>query len=125
MRQRFKKVGIQLAAALLIGCIYAMFVRYTGFAVPCMFYEITGLKCPSCGVTRMSISILDLDFKTAYLSNQMLFLLSPLLVFLFGSYVLKYIKTGRWSLSKFQMVICAICIGLLLLFGIFRNVYGL
>ncbi len=125
MKQRTRKIGTGFAIAAAAGCAYAVFVKYTGLAIPCMIHLITGLKCPGCGVTRMCLSIMQLDFKNAYHSNQMLFVLLPVLSYLFGSYVLSYIRTGRWVMSKAQTLLTYICIGLLLLFTVYRNLYGI
>lgn len=125
MKQRIQKVVKFLAAAIAIGYTYAAFVRLTGLAVPCTLYQITGLKCPSCGVTRMSLSLMRLDFQSAYHSNQMLFVLLPVLLYLFGSYTLGYIRTGTWSMTKGRTVLIYICIGLLILFAVYRNIVGI
>ena len=123
MKQRIKKAGICLVIAVMIGYSYATFVKETGWALPCVIYTITGLKCPGCGVTRMCLSIMHLDFESAFLSNQMLFMLLPVLFFLFGSYTLEYIKAGSWSMSRGKTVLAYICIGLLLLYAVYRNIH--
>lgn len=125
MKQRTKKIGIYLVAAAAIGYIYAIFVKYTGLALPCVFHSITGLECPGCGITRMCVYLLHLDFKNAFYSNQMLFILLPVLAYLFGSYMLSYIRNGCFSMSKKQTVLTYICIGFLLLFAVYRNINGL
>ncbi len=47
-----------------------------GFSI-CIFYNITGVYCPSCGMTRAFVSLLNLDFKSAFMYNPM-FILVPL-----------------------------------------------
>ncbi|MGL5435839.1 MAG: DUF2752 domain-containing protein [Lachnospiraceae bacterium] len=125
MKQRIKRIGIWLGIAAVTGCTYAAFVTNTGRALPCGIYLITGFKCPGCGVTRMCLSLMQLDFKNAFYSNQMLFVLLPVLSYLFGSYTLRYVKTGRWSLSKGQTVLTYICIVLLLMYAVYRNIRGI
>lgn len=122
MKQRIEKIGISLAVIMLLGCTYGAFVSFTGWAVPCSVYLITGLKCPGCGVTRMCLAIMDFDFKNAYQSNQMLFILLPVLFYLLGSYALGYIRSGRWYITKKQTLLTYICIGLMLGYGIYRNI---
>lgn len=123
MKQRIKKAGIYLIAAIIIGYTYAIFVNVTGWAIPCVFHRITGLKCPGCGVTRMCLAIIRFDIAEAFRSNQMLFILLPVLLIIFGNYTIGYIKTGRWFLSKGYTALTYICIGLLLLYAVYRNVY--
>ena len=42
----------------------------------CLFKNITGLPCPSCGSTRSLIHIMKLDFKTALHDNPLGFILA-------------------------------------------------
>lgn len=123
MKARIRKAGLFLIAALAVGYIYIAIVEYIGFGIPCVFYEITGLRCPGCGVTQMCISLINFDIGGAFKSNGMLLILLPILGYVFGKYALTYIKTGRPLLSQKQNVLIYICIGLLLLFAIFRNIY--
>jgi hypothetical protein len=125
MTARKRKVLKLFTIAVAIGCMYTLFVKYTGFAIPCIFYVITDLKCPGCGVTRMCLSLLQLDFVTAFSYNQMLFMLMPVLIFLFGRYTFDYVKGGRWVLAKSSSALLYVCIGLLLLFAVYRNMIGL
>lgn len=37
--------------------------------VPCMFYELTGLKCPGCGITRSIYSLMHFKFIEAIKFN--------------------------------------------------------
>lgn len=66
---------------ILLCMIYAGFVLRFNVGIPCIFYKITGLKCPGCGITRMLLSIWKLDFRSAYEANQMIFILQPVLYY--------------------------------------------
>ncbi len=55
----------------------AGFVAHHLHLVPvmlCPFKEITGLPCPTCGTTRVVLSIYELDLWSAFLFNPGLFL---------------------------------------------------
>lgn len=124
MKSRIKKICCYRIIALVIGIFYASFVTTTGFGLPCLFNTITGLKCPGCGITHMCISILHGDFKSAMQYNFVLFWLTPLFVYLIGDYLFRYIKTGTFKLLKWQSILTYIIIGILVIFGIIRNIGG-
>ncbi len=106
-----------LAAAALV-FIFA----FTKRGVPCPFYTVTGLLCPSCGATRMVMSLLKLDFYGAYSYNKALFLSLPVLIFAFLYQKWVYIKTGSRSLKPAIKVILWAEIAFLLVFGAVRNI---
>ncbi len=124
VRKRTRLELIRIGSVLLVGFLYALFVNITGWAVPCVFHWITGLQCPSCGVTHMFMAMLHLDFKEAFQSNQAIFILLPLILLLLGFYTVTYIKTGSRKLKKWQEVLLFLLCTLLLLFGIVRNIPG-
>ncbi len=96
-------------------------MKETGFAVPCVFHLITGWKCPGCGVTRMCVALLQLDFRSAFSSHPMLFVQLPVLGMIAVRGILAYIKDGIYRPTKLETVVIYICIVLLILFAIVRN----
>ena len=108
-----------------IGLAYALFVRLTGLALPCPFHLVTGLLCPGCGVTRMSLALLRLDFAAAWQANPALLLLLPALAWLLGQVALRYVKTGQARLSPGQNILVWAMVLTLLLYGIGRNLPAL
>ena len=121
MRERLKNVLRGGAILILAGLIYT--ARYLmGIQIPCLFHLLTGLYCPGCGISRMFISILHLDFLNALRYNSMVMFLSPFLLVLLFQVLFSYVKTGSKKLSKRQTVAVWIMAGLLLLFGILRNI---
>lgn len=125
MRDRIKRVSIIGAAVLLCGCAYAVFFAKTGIGIPCLFHLITGFKCPGCGITRMLLSIVQLDFVAAFHYNAAVFCLLPFLLFLLGYWVYRYIRYGFRQNPKPVEAICWVFVALLLVWGIVRNVIGM
>ena len=39
--------------------------------ISCVFLELTGIKCPGCGMTRALLAALRLDFNVAFLHHAM------------------------------------------------------
>ncbi len=50
--------------------ILSLVSYYLGFSI-CVFYNVTGVYCPSCGMTRAFVSLMHLDFKSAFMYNPM------------------------------------------------------
>lgn len=121
IRRRFREILGYAILIIVIGVAYGFICEKAGLAIPCMFHKITGLKCPACGVTRMCIALMHLDFVTAYESNPMLFVLSPILFGIALKYIVDYIRTGKWKLQLVQNILLYTCIAMLVLFGIYRN----
>lgn len=121
MTKRIKRVIGFLLIILSVCLAYALFCNYTGFGIPCLFNLITGLKCPGCGITRMCLSLLRFDFKSAFNYNPAILILFPFFVLIFLRAMYVYIKNGDLNLGKAFDIIIYIIITVLIIFGIFRN----
>lgn len=120
--QRLKKVVITTAAILAFGIVYYIFVRISGWAVPCIIYKLTGFYCPGCGVTRMFMALVRLDFEAAFQSNLFLMLLLvPSVVFVLHR-IKRYVKGEAPTYSKFERILIAIVLIAALIFSLLRNI---
>lgn len=121
-----KKRLIRLAAhALLVvaaGVAYGAFVGRTGFALPCLFRHVTGLKCPGCGTTGMCLALMRLDFAGAFCRHPMLFTLLAPLGIVFAGAAAAYVRDGSRRMSRWQNALLYACIALLVGFGVARNI---
>ena len=121
-KQRFLRLlrGVLIFAA--IGGGYALFCFHFGYGIPCLFNLVTGLKCPGCGVTRMCLCLLRLDFAGAWVANPVLLVLLPFGVFLALRLAVRYVKSGSRRLTKAENIgVCMVCV-VLLIFGVVRNI---
>lgn len=121
MKDRLKKVIKIIIILLVLGTVYAVLCMFTGIGIPCPIKLITGLYCPGCGVSRMCLSIIKLDFQSAYHYNPCLFILSPFIIILFIITVIKYVITGSAKPGIFIDICLYIIIFILISFGIWRN----
>lgn len=124
MRERVKKVLTKGAVVLAVGCAYYVFMRLTGVHIPCVFRLVTGLKCPGCGVTTMLLKLINLDFTSAFRANMVLFCMLPAFAVLFILWLVRYIKTGKQSLTRAENIISIVLLTLLIAWGIVRNIAG-
>ena len=91
--------------------------------IPCMFHVITGLYCPGCGVSRMLISILKLDFYQAFRYNPLLFIMLPFILALLINYIYCIIFKKSTIYKKINNKVWISFVIILILYGIIRNIY--
>ncbi|MCR5837887.1 MAG: DUF2752 domain-containing protein [Lachnospiraceae bacterium] len=122
MKNRFKKSLSVICIIIIVGICYGIFVSITGWAIPCVFNLVTGLKCPGCGITRMCTSMMHLDFKSAFQHNQLLFFLLPFLgmICIYDTY--HYVRYGNFRLMNSKSNLWYVILAIVILFGIVRNI---
>ena len=103
------------------GLPYGAFIRATGWAVPCLFHAVTGLKCPGCGVTRMCLALLRGDWGAAWAANPVLLILLPVLGLLAVHMALRYVREGRLTGPRWENALCWVLVALLIVWGVVRN----
>lgn len=103
-----------------IGVIYFIFISFTGISIPCFYKQMFGFQCGTCGVTRMMVASAHLDFRRAFGYNHFLFISFPVLVV--EIIYIFYNKERKTKLPKWNWVALYIYLGLLVLYGILRNV---
>ncbi|MBQ3583692.1 MAG: DUF2752 domain-containing protein [Lachnospiraceae bacterium] len=121
MKQRAFTIFKYAISILVIGILYGIFVMNTGYGIPCMFRLVTGYQCPGCGISRMCMALMKLDFKAAYQYNPLLFLISPVLIIVFAYQIYRYIRYDETKSTKVQSAINIIVVALLILWGFVRN----
>lgn len=122
MKKRIIKVITVSASLIFAGCAYAFLNVYFGFSIPCMFNKITGLQCPGCGVSRMCISLLKLDFEAAFKYNPVIMCMLPIGFVMVINGIRRYVLTGVNRISESENILMIVMIVVLLIFGIVRNI---
>ena len=122
MKKRLIKVIIRDGLLLLILISYYFINKKTGFYIPCIFHEITGYKCPGCGITHLVFALLKLDFKEAFISNPLVFIYMPFIIFYFIYLDYLYIYNKKDKIIKMiPNWIWIILIIITLAYGVIRN----
>jgi hypothetical protein len=49
--------------------------------IPCIWQSIFGIHCPGCGLTTAFISMIEFDFKNAFKSNWLIFIIVPIVIY--------------------------------------------
>lgn len=104
-----------------LGIPYLIWVLLTDLRIPCLVYEITGLLCPGCGITRMFASIARFDIKTAFMYNGMAFVLVIIwnvIALLCLTEKIKWVQNKKFLYISFALTVVALTI-----FGVLRNIY--
>lgn len=104
-------------------CIaYYFSLTFFNIGIPCFFHKFTGLLCPGCGITRMILAILHLDFKSAFQYNQVVFIFSPIILYFIIRLYVSWLKSENYKLSLIENIVVYIMLTILLIFGIIRNI---
>ena len=120
MKSRLSKTVKKYAIILAVGVAYLIFTLCTGKGIPCIFYTLTGFECPACGVSRMIVSVVRLDFVDAYHCNPFLFVTAPVILFCLIYSDVRYVISGDGALGKLSIILW-VEIALAMLFGVVRN----
>ena len=122
MKKRiFKTIFFFILGVLFFIGYYFIFTK-TGYGIPCLFHEITGLYCPGCGFTRMLFALVRFKIPEAFGYNQLLFILLPFLVFYFIYNIYLYITAKKDKiLKKIPNYVYIILLVIIISWGVVRN----
>lgn len=125
MKQRAFLLLKNVLLVLMVGFLYVAVIKLFHIGIPCPFRELTGFKCPGCGISTMFLALLQFDFTAAFEANRVLLFLLPVFMGLFVKMAVNYIKTGSMEQGRVERWICIVVLVVLLLFGILRNLPGI
>lgn len=114
-----KRILIIYAVVIGIGALYTVLIYTTGFGIPCLFNQITGLQCPGCGTSRMALAVMRFDFADGFMYNPVAFVTVPVWVLIsIGCYIghPASLRQGKVLLRIFYVNVAAYIV-----FGIVRN----
>lgn len=104
---------------IVIFLIYTVLIISFDIGIPCVFYEITGLYCPGCGITRLCLSLFEGDVYQAFRYNPIIFIDLPILFILF---VLNIFFKNNKNIKKITDVIIIFLATITIIFGVIRNI---
>lgn len=78
-----------VALPILLYCIPRSWI-FDGHTV-CLIHNFFGKECPGCGMTRAMFSLMHFDFAAAWSYNRIVFIVAPLLLYLYLKEVYKTI----------------------------------
>ena len=104
-----------------LGFAYWLFVEISGWRLPCLFYEVTGLYCPGCGITRMCVALVRLDFVAAAHNNLFALCALPIGCAMYAYKTIQYIRTGKTTFQNWEQALYWVLLALCVLFFLLRN----
>lgn len=122
MKKRIIKVLEANLILLLILVGYYFINKYTGFYIPCVFQELTGYKCPGCGITHLVFDLLNFKFVDAFYDNPLVFIYMPFILAYYFYMIYLYVHNKKDKfMNKIPNYVWGILIGITILYGIIRN----
>lgn len=117
-------LSIFVALLLFIG-VYFLFDPTTNLFFPkCVFYTLTGYKCPGCGSQRAIYHLLHFNFVDALKANLLLVLTIPLVLLLVYAEIVRTKKRSFYiKIHSLKLIVGYFVV--VLLWGVLRNVFGL
>ena len=87
--------------------------------IGCPIHKLTGLHCPGCGITRMFVSIVKLEFYQAFRYNPLIFIyLILFIIYLIYKIINK--KNNKTVVIPNKIIYSLIVITII--FGVLRNI---
>lgn len=119
--KRFLTLLKKVCAVLGAGIAYLLFTELTGWGIPCVLFQTTGIYCPGCGISRMFKALARLDLTLAAQYNLLVLCLLPLILALFIKKAWHYIRSGNTETDLLEKVFYIIAFILCIIFFIARN----
>ena len=98
-----------------------LFYNATGRGIPCALYQLTGLQCAGCGLTRAAAALLHLDLTAAFSSHALWPVFVAYFLWVGISDAAVYVKTGDIRLLPGKWWIHAAVTALIVGYGVLRN----
>jgi hypothetical protein len=121
-RARLRRVLLLYGAALLLLLGYYAVVRLFHVGIPCLVYRIFGIYCPSCGVSRMCVALLQGDIVRGFRYNPFAFFALAILAVVLLRQTVLYVLRGESILSVIERILLWGLFFASILFGILRNI---
>lgn len=104
-----------------LGTAYYVWVRVTGFGIPCPIRAATGYLCPGCGMTHAVVALLAGDPAEAFRQNTLSLTVIPVLL-VYGVWrAARYIRDGRSDFAIWEVALLMVLAMAVAAYGITRN----
>lgn len=112
-----EKIIITIVVLLVLG--YGIFIYFNQNLFFCPILKYLHIYCPACGVTRMILSILELDFYQAFRFNPLIFILLIMLILFSIVQISTFINKRKFIHINNKVYIVLIIV--LIVYTIMRN----
>lgn len=120
--------SLKITVIVLICCIIALIYKYenpisSNLFPKCIFFSISGYKCPGCGTQRALHSLFNYDINAAIKHNALFVMSIPFIALLMAADLLKHTHPHFYSRMNNKYVIWITLI-VILMWWITRNIFG-
>lgn len=105
----------------LAGILYCILMLVSDIRIPCIFYKITGVQCPGCGMSRAILALMHGKWKQAFYYNRLSITLLPVLLLYLLYRSKKYIYDGRVNFHLWEIVFLLCSFIVTIGYGVTRN----
>lgn len=111
-----------IALLFLFGFAYLVFFQKMGIGIPCLFYNLSGYKCPGCGMTHALSEIWNGNYLEAWRYNALSITVLPIAcIYLLYRSIRDNLNTGK-EFYIWEYILLAILFIVVLLYGYIRNI---
>ncbi len=121
-RKRIRKVLQGAVGLIVFGGSYLIFFLTFGVGIPCIFYKLTGLQCPGCGMTRAAAALWKGNIAEAMDDNALCLTVLPALCLYLIYRVVRYINGGDDGFSVWEYILLILLLAVTAGYGVIRNV---
>lgn len=116
------KLNKSIKNVVLLFILFIIFIylnKRFSFFIPCPIHLIFKIHCPGCGITRMFLNIIDLNFYKAFRCNPFVFILLPFFIWYYTLYYCNWLQDKEFKINN---KIWYILLVLAIIFMIMRNI---
>ena len=117
-----KKIKI-LIVVIIMFVLGLLSMKHFNIGIPCVYYQLSGLYCSGCGMTRATFSLLQLDFYQAFRYNAFAIIIIPLIgLYIIGGIYAWLFNKANFMDNKIPGIVWIVFIVALLVYGVLRNI---
>lgn len=126
--KKLKKIRIFVGivaplAALTVLCLGVILLRDLRQGPPCLFFKMTGLYCPGCGMGRAALALVDGNFLLAIRNQPLMLILLPLtFYYLLKVYIAFVFSKDILPFFKMNTRLAIVVVSVIVAFWILRNI---
>lgn len=120
-KKRLLRIALIGGGLLALAVGYGVFYNLTGYGIPCMLHQTTGLDCPGCGLTRAIAAVVWLDLAAAFGFNALWPLYAAYCLWCGTAMAAAYVKRGEVGYLPGKTWMHAVILSAVVAYGILRN----
>ena len=118
-------IFVVTASLFFFSLVYIYYKIYNQYhiGIPCIFFKVTGLLCPGCGITRAIFALLNFDILSAMHYNLLAVLLLPIILIYYILRIINWINFKVFSSKIFTTNFWYLLLFILVIFLIFSILF--